>query len=221
QENVSSSGYESDEEGLISPLSFTPEGSDELLDDIRHERYTKAEGNELMNISSDANESGLSAHPEDLLKALEEDTPRHRLSQSVSADIKDYGTAEFLNLSSVCFSNVLIAGEGKETDMRSAIHQATVYMHQRLTQPWLCFCLGFMVTKDKMGLLRADATGCLASGDILFLVRGLTQDERPTNIPLDKMKNRREVFTISALKRTLSQFETVEEFYHVLIGVLQ
>ncbi|KAG6894109.1 hypothetical protein C0992_007464 [Termitomyces sp. T32_za158] len=58
-------------------------------------------------------------------------------------------------------------------------------------------------------------------GDILFLVRGLTQDERPPKIPLDKMKNRQEVFTISAFKRTLSQFETVEEFYHVLIGVLR
>ncbi|KAG6871741.1 hypothetical protein C0992_010386, partial [Termitomyces sp. T32_za158] len=58
-------------------------------------------------------------------------------------------------------------------------------------------------------------------GDILFLVRGLTQDERPPNIPLHKMKNRQEIVTISAFKRTLSQFETVEEFYHVLIGVLQ
>ncbi|KAG6871429.1 hypothetical protein C0993_003298 [Termitomyces sp. T159_Od127] len=35
------------------------------------------------------------------------------------------------------------------------------------------------------------------------------------------MKNRQEIFTISALKRTLSQFETVEEFYHVIIGVLR
>ncbi|KAG6883731.1 hypothetical protein C0993_004266, partial [Termitomyces sp. T159_Od127] len=58
-------------------------------------------------------------------------------------------------------------------------------------------------------------------GDILFLVRGLAEDERPPTIPLDKMENRQEVFTISALKRTLSQFETVEEFYHVIIGVLQ
>ncbi|KAG6894951.1 hypothetical protein C0993_010409 [Termitomyces sp. T159_Od127] len=58
-------------------------------------------------------------------------------------------------------------------------------------------------------------------GEILSLVPGLTQDERPPTIPLDKMKNRQEVFTISALKRTLSQFETVEEFYHVIIGVLQ
>ncbi|KAG6874868.1 hypothetical protein C0993_011858 [Termitomyces sp. T159_Od127] len=58
-------------------------------------------------------------------------------------------------------------------------------------------------------------------GDILFLVRGLTEDERPPTIPLDKMKNRQEVLTISALKRTLSQFEAVEEFYHVIIGVLR
>ncbi|KAG6882849.1 hypothetical protein C0992_010498 [Termitomyces sp. T32_za158] len=35
------------------------------------------------------------------------------------------------------------------------------------------------------------------------------------------MKNRQEVVTISALKRTLSQFRTVEEFYHAVIGVLQ
>ncbi|KAG6893186.1 hypothetical protein C0992_010979 [Termitomyces sp. T32_za158] len=160
QKNVSSSGDQNDEEGLIGPLSFTPEGSDELLDDIRHGKYTKGEGNEHTNISSDDNESGLLAQLEDLLKALEEDTSCHQLSPSVSADIKDYGSAEFLDLSSVCFPNVLIAGEGKETDMRAAILQATVYMRQqRRTQPWLRFCLGLMVTKDKMGLLRADATG--------------------------------------------------------------
>ncbi|KAG6892360.1 hypothetical protein C0992_000786, partial [Termitomyces sp. T32_za158] len=158
QENGSSSG-ENDEGGLIGPLSFTPEDFDALLGDVIHGNYTKAEGNEHTNISSDDNESDLSAQLEYLLKALEEDTP-HRLSQSVSADIKDYGTAEFLDLSSVCFPNVLIAGEGNETDMKFASRQAMVYMcQQRRTQPWLRFCLGLMVTKDKMGLLRADATG--------------------------------------------------------------
>ncbi|KAG6894398.1 hypothetical protein C0992_006273 [Termitomyces sp. T32_za158] len=157
---MENSGDQNDEEELISPLSFTPEGSDELLDDVRHGKYTKTEGDEHKNISSDDNESDLLAQLEDLLKALEEDTPHHRLSQSVSRDIKEYGTAEFLDLSSVCFPNVLIAGEGIETDMRFASRQAMVYMcQQRRTQPWLRFCLGLMVTKDKMGLLRADATG--------------------------------------------------------------
>ncbi|KAG6883290.1 hypothetical protein C0992_009160, partial [Termitomyces sp. T32_za158] len=164
QENVSSSGDQNDEEGLVGQLLFTPEGSDELLDDIRHGKYTKAEGDEHANISSDDTQSDLSAQLtaqlEDLLKTLEIDTAHHPLSPSVFADIIDYGIAESLDLSSVCFPNVLIAGEGKETDMRAAIAQATVYMRQqRRTQPWLRFCLGLMVTKDKMGLLRADATG--------------------------------------------------------------
>ncbi|KAG6879975.1 hypothetical protein C0992_008568 [Termitomyces sp. T32_za158] len=160
QENVSSSGDKNDEETLISPVSFTPEGSDELLDDVIHGRYPKAEGDEHANISSDDQETYLSTQLENLLKALEVDTPRRLLPTLLSEDVKQYGQAACLDLSSVCFPNMLIPGEGKQTDMRAAIGQAMVYMRQqRRTQPWQRFCLGLMVTKDKMGLLRSDATG--------------------------------------------------------------
>ncbi|KAG6892477.1 hypothetical protein C0993_003728, partial [Termitomyces sp. T159_Od127] len=58
-------------------------------------------------------------------------------------------------------------------------------------------------------------------GEVLTLVRGLTQNQCPSTNPSDKIKNFQEVFTVSVLKRTLSQFETVEEFYGAIIGVLQ
>ncbi|KAG6871328.1 hypothetical protein C0995_005991 [Termitomyces sp. Mi166 len=51
-------------------------------------------------------------------------------------------------------------------------------------------------------------------GEILTLVRG------PTQAP-SKVKNRQEIFTISPLKRTLSQFATAEEFYGAIIGALR
>ncbi|KAG6884888.1 hypothetical protein C0992_005654 [Termitomyces sp. T32_za158] len=160
QENISNSGDQNDEERAISPLSFTPEGSDELLDDLLHGKYTQAEGDEHTNILSDDKESDLSTQLENLLKALEVDAPHHQLPTLLSEDIKEYGKAAWLDLSLVCFPNVLIAGEGKQTDMRSATGQTMAYMcQQRRAQPWLRFCLGLMITKDKMGLLRADATG--------------------------------------------------------------
>ncbi|KAG6874823.1 hypothetical protein C0992_006416 [Termitomyces sp. T32_za158] len=56
-------------------------------------------------------------------------------------------------------------------------------------------------------------------GEILTLVRDMTQAKCP--IPVLKLKNRQEVFTLSPLKRMLAQFETVEEFYGAIIGVLQ
>ncbi|KAG6876484.1 hypothetical protein C0992_012810 [Termitomyces sp. T32_za158] len=387
------------EEGSIDPLSLTPEGHDELLDD-----EAKGDDEDInMSYEEDGPVADLASILEELLKNLEMDSHR-RLSSSMSADVEDYGTATFLDLSSVCFPNLLITGEGKKTNMRSAAVQATVHMRQqRRTQPWLRFCLGLMATKDEMGLLRADGTGvekfifpknlghgvfesirlslgillatdqelgqhpsfylrsvtkfrptipstptnfpdiphrlisrevnwiilqeeklhgkhlfdraptvfyvkhliedrgslvgrctrvwcvyqevfnsdplfnryrnvlpagsCVMKGpyalkaynadmsfeayeqdvlvkimdqhrtkpldgvllpthvwhfgDILTLVRGLTQDNCPSTISLDRIKNSQEVFTVSALKRTLSQFETIEEFYGAIIGVLQ
>ena len=49
-------------------------------------------------------------------------------------------------------------------------------------------------------------------------MRGLTEDECPRDIPV---KRREEIFSLSPLKRTLSQFETMEEYYGAIIGVCQ
>ncbi|KAG6897971.1 hypothetical protein C0993_007202 [Termitomyces sp. T159_Od127] len=142
QGNVTGSGGQNNEEGLIDSLSFTPEGHDELLDDVTNGKYNAKEDDEDMNISSEAEDSSddLLLQLKEILENLKTDSSHRVLSSSVSADVEDY--------------------EGKQTDMRSATVQATVYIRQqRRTQPWLRFCLGFMATKDKMGLLRADATG--------------------------------------------------------------
>ncbi|KAG6882298.1 hypothetical protein C0993_011188, partial [Termitomyces sp. T159_Od127] len=158
QENVSNSGHRNEEE-MISPLSFTPEGSDELLDDVIHGKYTGAKGDEDVDISSTEDESrdALSRQLKDLLNALH-DISDNGNQALLPVEVKDYSVARFLDLSWVSFPNVLIAGEGKHTDMRSAINQAMVYMRQQRRTQWLRFCL-LMITKDKMGLLRADATG--------------------------------------------------------------
>ena len=96
---------------------------------------------------------------EQLLSALNTKDIRN-LSESVAADVKQYDDARYLDTSFVCFPNLLAPGEAKIAEVRSAVTQVTIYMRQqRRTQSWLRFCLGLVATKDKMGLLRADATG--------------------------------------------------------------
>ncbi|KAG5639211.1 hypothetical protein H0H81_005690 [Sphagnurus paluster] len=83
-------------------------------------------------------------------------TPPEWLTRAAEA----YDVARFLDMSYVCFPNVRVPGEGKQTDMRAAIVQTCIYMRQqRRTQPWLRFGLGLMSTRNQLGLLRADATG--------------------------------------------------------------
>ncbi|KAF5372341.1 hypothetical protein D9615_009305 [Tricholomella constricta] len=78
--------------------------------------------------------------------------------------------SDYLDMSRVCFPNILLAGEAKQSDIKAAVVQCSVYMRQqRRTQPWLRFCLGLMVTKNKLGILRADAMGveeCFFEKDI-------------------------------------------------------
>ncbi|KAG6888755.1 hypothetical protein C0995_006227 [Termitomyces sp. Mi166 len=131
-----------DEEELISSLSFASDGYDELLDDVGKGMCTKNKEDEDTDTSSEQAESVA-----DLSSRFKGTNDTPNLSYSVSADIRKYDDARFLDLTAVCFPNVLIDGEGKQTDMRST------------TQPWFRFCLGLMVAKDKMGWLRADATG--------------------------------------------------------------
>ncbi|KNZ77649.1 hypothetical protein J132_04684 [Termitomyces sp. J132] len=151
---------DSDEEDEIGPLSFTPEGDDELLSDVCNTEDSANVGEDTDSSSAEEESIGdLSLRLKNLLETLKAKDTSSRCD-SVLADIKQYDNATFLDLSAVCFPNVLIAGEGKQTDMKSAIVQATVYMRQqRRTQFWLRFSLGLMATKDKLGLLRADATG--------------------------------------------------------------
>ncbi|KAF5372297.1 hypothetical protein D9615_009302 [Tricholomella constricta] len=74
--------------------------------------------------------------------------------------VKKHHDSRFLDTSHVCFPNVLVPGEGKQTRMGAAVARCAVHMdQQRRTQPWLRFSLGLMATKDELGLLRADATG--------------------------------------------------------------
>ncbi|KAG6871329.1 hypothetical protein C0995_005992 [Termitomyces sp. Mi166 len=106
-----------DEEELIGSLSLTPEGYDELLDDVCEGKYTKNKEDEDTDASPEEAESVaiLSLRLKELLEALEtNDIPN--LSDSVSADIRKYDDATYLDLSTVCFPNVLITGEGKQSD---------------------------------------------------------------------------------------------------------
>ncbi|KAF5372383.1 hypothetical protein D9615_009294 [Tricholomella constricta] len=74
--------------------------------------------------------------------------------------ITKHHDSDYLDMSRVCFPNILLPGEAKQSDMKAAVVQCSVYMRQqRRTQPWLRFCLGLMATKNKLGILRADAMG--------------------------------------------------------------
>ncbi|RDB21963.1 hypothetical protein Hypma_011048 [Hypsizygus marmoreus] len=73
---------------------------------------------------------------------------------------REYMEHTFLDLSRVCFPNIVLPGECKQTDMMASVVQCIGHMcQQRRTQPWLRFGLGLVATKDQLGLLRADAMG--------------------------------------------------------------
>ncbi|KAG6871727.1 hypothetical protein C0995_000701, partial [Termitomyces sp. Mi166 len=85
---------------VIVPPSFTPEGYDELLDDVINGKYNPTERVEETDASSKDAQSltDLSLQLEELLKVLEaRDTPN--LSDSVSANVKKYDNGTFLDLS--------------------------------------------------------------------------------------------------------------------------
>ncbi|KAF5372378.1 hypothetical protein D9615_009270 [Tricholomella constricta] len=120
---------------------------------------------------SDAAQS-LSTQPNDadydpqLLSNLEELSTRLEMNQLpipptwVTSAVKKHRESRFLDISRVCYPNVMVPGEGKQIDMGAALVWCAIYMHQqRRTQPWLRFCLGLMATEDELGLLRADVTG--------------------------------------------------------------
>ncbi|KAF5367272.1 hypothetical protein D9615_010449 [Tricholomella constricta] len=120
---------------------------------------------------SDAAQS-LSTKPNDaeydpqLLSNLEELSTQLEMNQLpipplwVTSAVKKHRESRFLDMSRVCYPNVLVPGEGKQTDMGAALIWCARHMdQQRCVQPWLRFCLGLMATKDELGLLRADATG--------------------------------------------------------------
>ncbi|KAF5367273.1 hypothetical protein D9615_010447 [Tricholomella constricta] len=120
---------------------------------------------------SDAAQS-LSTKPNDaeydpqLLSNLEELSTQLEMNQLpipplwVTSALKKHRESRFLDMSRVCYPNVLVPGEGKQTDMGAALIWCARHMdQQRCVQPWLRFCLGLMATKDELGLLRADATG--------------------------------------------------------------
>ncbi|KAG5636590.1 hypothetical protein DXG03_004707, partial [Asterophora parasitica] len=96
----------------------------------------------------------------ELRKMLDTLTEGKAAPHWVALALKEQHESCFLDTSRVCFPNVLIAGEGKQSDSKSALVQSTVYMRQaRRTQPWRRFTLGLISTRDELGLLRADAVG--------------------------------------------------------------
>ncbi|KAF5372336.1 hypothetical protein D9615_009279 [Tricholomella constricta] len=107
------------------------------------------------------------AHPgPQLLSKLEELSTQLKMNQLpappawVSNAVEKHRESRFLDMSRVCFPNVLLPGEGERTRMKVAMIRCSAQMYQqRCTQPWLRFSLGLMATKDELGLLRVDATG--------------------------------------------------------------
>ncbi|KAF5372366.1 hypothetical protein D9615_009256 [Tricholomella constricta] len=101
-----------------------------------------------------------------LLSELEELSTQLEMNQLpappgwVSNAVEKHRESRFLDMSRVCFPNVLLPGEGERTRMKVAMIRCSAQMYQqRCTQPWLRFSLGLMATKDELGLLRVDATG--------------------------------------------------------------
>ncbi|KAG6887639.1 hypothetical protein C0995_013826, partial [Termitomyces sp. Mi166 len=87
---------------VIVPPSFTPEGDDELLDDVINGKYNPTDRVEFedTDVSSQDAQSltDLSLQLEELLEVLEaKDTSN--LSDPVSADVKKYDNDTFLDLS--------------------------------------------------------------------------------------------------------------------------
>ncbi|RPD60391.1 hypothetical protein L226DRAFT_217806 [Lentinus tigrinus ALCF2SS1-7] len=97
---------------------------------------------------------------EDLLAQLSHFAESNPQPRAFSSELQTMFDADAVDISYACWPGILVTGENKQSNIISGTMQELVYMqHQRCTQPYLRFVLGFAFTKDEAVLLRADAIG--------------------------------------------------------------